>query len=82
MKKIGHPAMFPVELPRRLLKLFTYQEDVVFDPFMGAGTVGVACKELNRRFIGTEIDETYYNIAKDRIEGKLTDKEIKEKYKG
>jgi site-specific DNA-methyltransferase (adenine-specific) len=82
MKKIGHPAMFPVELPRRLLKLFTYQEDVVFDPFMGAGTVGVACKTLNRKFIGTEIDKTYYNIAKDRIEGKLTDKEIKEKYKG
>lgn len=82
MKKWKHPAMFPIELPKRLIHMFTYENDVILDPFMGVGTTGIACKKLNRDFIGIEIDEKYFNIAKDRIEGKLTDKEIKEKYKG
>lgn len=43
------------------------ENDLVLDPFMGSGTTGVACKKLNRKFIGCEIDENYFNIAKDRI---------------
>ena len=67
MKNYGHPAMFPEELPYRCLKLFTYKKDVVLDPFMGTGTVGVVAKKLNRNFIGIEIDEKYFEIAKQRI---------------
>lgn len=67
-KKIGHPAMFPVELPTRLIKMLTYKGDVILDPFMGAGTTGIACVNTDRRFIGIEIDEKYFNIAKKRVE--------------
>lgn len=67
MKKYGHPAMFPEELPYRCLKLFTYENDVILDPFMGTGTTGVACINTNRNFIGIELDENYFNIAKERI---------------
>lgn len=66
-KQIGHPAMFPVELPKRLIKMLTYENDIILDPFMGSGTTGIACMETNRNFIGIEIDEKYYNIAKDRL---------------
>ena len=48
--------------------MFLYIDDTVLDPFMGSGTTGVVCKELNRNFIGIEIDENYYKIAKERIE--------------
>ena len=68
LAKIGHPAVFPVELPTRCIELLTYREDVVCDPFMGSGTTGVACVNTNRRFIGIEKDENYFNIAKTRIE--------------
>lgn len=63
-----HPAPFPIELPKNLIKYYSYFDDVVLDPFMGSGTTGVACKELNRDFIGIELDENYFNIAKERIE--------------
>lgn len=67
MKKYNHPAMFPEELPRRLIKLFTYKNDVVLDPFMGVGTTGVACIKNDRSFIGFELDENYFKVAKERI---------------
>lgn len=66
-KEIGHPAPFPIELPKRCIKMNTYIGDTVFDPFMGSGTTGVACKELKRNFIGCEIDENYFKIAEERI---------------
>lgn len=66
-KSVGHPAMFPEELPYRLLKMNTYIGDIVFDPFMGSGTTGVVCKKLSRNFIGAEIDKDYFNIAEDRM---------------
>lgn len=69
MKDIGHPAVFPVELPKRLIKMNTYIGDTVLDPFMGSGSTGVACKMLNRNFIGIEIDKKYFGIAKERIKG-------------
>lgn len=49
-------------------RIHTNDNDVVLDPFMGSGTTGVACKNLNRNFIGIELDENYFNIAKERIE--------------
>ena len=67
MRKIGHPAVFPVELPRRVIELLTYQDDVVCDPFMGSGTAGVACVKTKRRFIGIEKDKKYFDIAEGRI---------------
>lgn len=66
-KQIGHPAMFPIELPTRCMKMFSYKNSTVLDPFMGAGTTGVACVQNNRNFIGIEIDKNYFDIAKERI---------------
>lgn len=68
-KKYKHPTIKPLELVKRHIEHTTQEGDTVLDCFMGSGTTGVACKELNRRFIGIEINEEYYNIAKDRIEG-------------
>lgn len=66
--KTEHPAVFPLELPLRHIKSWSNEGDVVLDPFMGSGTTGIACKKLNRNFIGIELDEKYFNIAKERIE--------------
>ena len=66
-KKIGHPAPFPVELPRRLIKFYSYQDQTVLDPFAGSGTVGVACVELKRKYILIEHSEDYCEISKKRI---------------
>ena len=62
-----HPAPFPLELPMNCILLATQENDVVLDMFMGSGTTGVACKNLNRNFIGIEIDKNYFEIAKQRI---------------
>lgn len=67
--KSKHPAPFPIDIPNLLLKYYTWSNDVVLDPFMGSGTTGVACKNLNRKFIGIEQDPTYFEIAKERING-------------
>lgn len=64
-----HPTIKPLELVKRHLEHTTQEGDTILDCFMGSGTTGVACKELNRNFIGMEINEEYYNIAKDRILG-------------
>lgn len=63
----NHPASFPVELPRRLLQLYSYVGDSVLDPFLGTGTTGVACVQLHRNFTGFEIDPTYADEATKRI---------------
>ena len=67
-KKIGHPAPFPVELPYRLIKFYSFPNQVVLDPFAGSGTVGVACKRLNRRYILIDNSEEYCELARKRIE--------------
>ena len=64
----NHPSEKPIKLMKILIKNSTNEQDKVLDPFMGSGTTGVACKELNRNFIGIELDEKYFNIAKERIE--------------
>lgn len=66
-KKVGHPAPFPEELPHRCIKLFSYQEDQIFDPFLGSGTTGVVSHKLHRKFTGVEISEEYLEVAKNRI---------------
>jgi len=62
-----HPAMFPEALATDHIISWSNEGDTILDPFMGSGTTGVAAKNLNRRFIGIEMDETYFNIAKNRI---------------
>ncbi|MCK9562196.1 MAG: site-specific DNA-methyltransferase [Bacteroidales bacterium] len=66
-KRIGHPAPFPKELPYRCIKLFSYQNDVVFDPFAGSGTTLLVAQNLDRKSIGTELDSDYCELAKNRI---------------
>ena len=67
-----HPAMFPLNLAKDQIISWTNENDTILDPFMGSGTTGVACKELNRKFIGIEIVDEYFNIAKDRLENEIT----------
>jgi site-specific DNA-methyltransferase (adenine-specific) len=63
----GHPAAFPIELPRRCIKLFSYVEDVVFDPFLGSGTTLIAAYLNNRKGIGVEIDKDYCDLSVKRL---------------
>lgn len=72
-KRVGHPAPFPVELPKRCIKLFTFVEDTVLDPFLGSGTTLLACALTGRKGIGIEVDRRYCKIAKERLlrEGSL-----------
>ena len=63
-----HKAVMKQEICDYFIEKFTKTGDIVLDPFMGIGTTGIACKKLNRNFIGYEIDEKYFNIAKERIE--------------
>ena len=62
-----HPTQKPVELLEYLIKTYTNENDIVLDNCMGSGSTGVACKNLNRNFIGIEMNEEYFKIAKERI---------------
>ena len=63
-----HPTMKDKKIIKHLVELLSNENDTVLDCFMGSGTTGVACKELNRNFIGIELDDKYFEIAKKRIE--------------
>ena len=63
----SHPATFPIELPKRIIKLYTYKYDTVLDPFLGSGTTMLACLETKRNFIGIELNPEYIKIAKKRL---------------
>ena len=67
-KRAGHPAPFPVELPRRLIELYTFSDEVVLDPFMGAGATALAAIDRGRLFVGYETDAGYSDRAEQRIE--------------
>jgi site-specific DNA-methyltransferase (adenine-specific) len=66
-KKIGHPTPFPIELPKRCIKLFSYVGDIVLDPFLGSGTTLIACFRNNRIGIGVEINKNYCELAVKRL---------------
>ena len=66
-RRVGHPAPFPVELPRRIIELYTYKNDLVLDPFAGAGTTAVAAVESGRHYIGYDTDGGYVKLARQRI---------------
>ena len=67
-EKVAHPTQKPVQLMERCVKLWTNEGDTVLDFTMGSGSTGVACKNLNRNFIGVEIDKDYFEIAENRLQ--------------
>ena len=71
-----HPTQKPVALMEYLIKTYTNESETVLDFTMGSGTTGVACKNLGRKFVGIELDDNYFNIAKERILGELNDNTI------
>jgi modification methylase len=66
-KKIGHPAPFPMELPDRLIQLYTFKGDMILDPFMGSGTTALAAIQSGRRYVGYENEPEYVKLAEERI---------------
>ena len=70
-RRVGHPAPFPVELPLRLIDLYTYRGDLVLDPFLGSGTTAVAAARRQRRWWGYDTDPAYVDIARRRVAGEL-----------
>ena len=66
-RRVSHPAPFPVGLPLRLIDLYTYENDLVLDPFMGSGSTLVAAARRNRRYVGYDLDATYVDIARLRV---------------
>lgn len=85
----GHPAVFPVNLARDHVISWSDEGDTVLDPFMGSGTTGVACRNLNRNFIGIELNPKYFDIAKSRIyeedivldDGKVVSRRVPKQHK-
>lgn len=66
-KRVGHPAPFPLELPNRLIHLYSFTGDIILDPFMGSGTTAIAAIKAKRNFVGYEINKKYVNLANRRI---------------
>jgi len=66
-KRVGHPAPFPVDLPRRLIEFYTFEDDLVLDPFIGSGSTAVAAIESGRHFVGYDNEATYIEMARARI---------------
>lgn len=67
-RRIGHPAPFPEELPRRLIQLYTFKGDIVLDPFCGSGTTCLAARRADRHYIGYDIDPDYIELAQSRLD--------------
>lgn len=65
--RVGHPAPFPVALPRRFIELYTFEDEVILDPFMGSGSTAVAAVETSRHYVGYETDPAYVEIAQKRV---------------
>jgi site-specific DNA-methyltransferase (adenine-specific) len=66
-RRVGHPAPFPVELPEQLVRLYTFADDLVLDPFMGSGSALVAAARTGRRYVGYDLDPAYVEIARRRV---------------
>jgi modification methylase len=67
-RRVGHPAPFPIELPERLIELYTFAGDLVLDPFMGSGSTLVAASRTHRRYVGYDLDAGYVELARARVE--------------
>ncbi len=74
-RQVGHPAPFPEELPRRLIELYTYKDDVVLDPFAGSGTTCVAAIKAGRHYVGYEVDPEYLELAQARVKEVISERE-------
>ncbi|HTN80581.1 MAG TPA: DNA methyltransferase [Acidimicrobiales bacterium] len=66
-RRVGHPAPFPIELPEKLIALYTYADDLVLDPFMGSGSALVAAARMGRRYVGYDLDPAYVEITRRRV---------------
>jgi len=66
-KRIGHPAPFPIDLPYRLIQLYSFTNDIILDPFMGSGTTAIAALESNRKYVGFDTNQEYIKLAEKRI---------------
>ncbi|MBN2547590.1 MAG: site-specific DNA-methyltransferase [Anaerolineales bacterium] len=66
-RKVKHPAPFPLELPYRLIQLYTFSGDIILDPFMGSGSTAIAALKSGRKYVGYEIDPEYVKLAEERI---------------
>jgi site-specific DNA-methyltransferase (adenine-specific) len=75
-RRIGHPAPFPIELPKRCIRLFSYVGDLVLDPFLGSGTTLLACLETSRLGIGIEINKNYCALAEKRIKEYISQRKL------
>lgn len=67
-RRVGHPAPFPVELPAKLIDLYTFKNDLILDPFMGSGSAMIAASRLGRRYVGYDLDPNYVRLARQRVE--------------
>ena len=77
LNKPKHPTQKPISILEKIIKIASNESDIVFDPFMGVGSIGVAALNLNRKFIGIELDEEYFQAAKERIETMKSIKNIR-----
>ena len=75
-KRIGHPAPFPEELPRRLIQLYSFEGDVILDPFLGSGQTAIAALKTGRHFVGYDTDKKYCELAQKRIDDMLNQKKL------
>ncbi len=66
-RRVGHPAPFPVDLPYRLIQLYSFTTDIILDPFMGSGTTAIAALKSNRNYVGFEINEEYVKLTEQRV---------------
>jgi len=66
-RRVGHPAPFPLDLPYRLIQLYSFTTDIILDPFMGSGTTAIAALKSNRNYVGFEINKEYIELTKQRI---------------
>ena len=80
-ERVGHTTQKPVALMEEILLRHTNENQVVLDPFLGSGTTAIACINTNREFIGVELDNNYYNLAKNRINNHILDSNSQDKYK-
>ena len=75
-KKIGHPAPFPEELPNRLIKLYSFKNDVILDPFLGSGTTSLAAIKNNRNYVGYDTNQKYIDLANKIVSSYKTQKKL------